>query len=52
MFLDMLIFAWLAYSYKYVEPVEEKKEDELDLKQIEGIESRQTGINNPSYKDD
>lgn len=53
MFLDMAIFAILAYRYKYnyfsSDAVEEDKDKDVPMGAIEGKEG---GHTNPSYKDD
>lgn len=56
MFLDMAIFAVLAYFYKYnyfsSGGTEENKEGDVDLPAIEESDKKEGGQVNPSYKDD
>lgn len=56
MFLDMAIFAVLAYYYKYnyfsSGGTEENKEGDVDLPAIEESSNKEGGQVNPSYKDD
>lgn len=53
MFLDMAIFAILAYRYKYnyfsSDDADEDKKKDVPMGAIEGKEG---GHTNPSYKDD